>query len=218
MPRSWMGRLETVKKTLIVEMKVTNFQIVGIFLIGAIIGYVISMFLTPKKEGFQDATPAAEPVCSNCGGEYPCKEHPQQRGQCPLCPPYPDMTKYVLKSSIPPVPALPDMSQYMLKTECPAVPDLSQYVLKSSIPKSQPIIVDNSACKKDCGTCPPCPRPRCPDVKCPPPTVCPKCPPCARTVCPPAGNQVVKCRAEPSGDDTPVRPFLSPLSMNPFGN
>jgi len=108
-----------------------------------------------------------------------------------------------------------DMSNYMLKTECPPVPDLAQYVLKSSIPPAQPIIIDTSAdMGKKCGDCPPCPRPRCPEIKCPPPTVCPACPPCARASCP---QTVVKCKAE-DRDDSPVRPFLAPLSGPSFGS
>jgi hypothetical protein len=198
-------------------MRFTPFQMIGILILGIVIGFVLSK-TTTQKEGFETIPSGpSSPMCSVCGTAAPCASHPEDRGQCPQCPPYPDMTKYVLKSSIPPCPAPPDMAQYMLKTECPPVPDLSQYVLKSSIPKPQPIIVDSSACKNQCGDCPPCPRPRCPDVKCPPPTVCPKPPPCPRPSCPPA-NQVVKCRAEPAPDTTPVRPFLSPLNMNPFGS
>jgi hypothetical protein len=214
-----LGRLETLEKLLckVEDMRLTNWQIVGVFFVGVIVGYV-ACSMTRVKEGFETVPSKPQlPICPSCGTTAPCKEHPEQRGQCPLCPPYPDMSKYVLKSSIPPCPSLPDMSQYMLKTECPSVPDMSQYVLKSSIPKPQPIIVDNSACKKECGDCPPCPRPRCPDVKCPPPTVCPKCPPCPRPNCPPSGGKVVKCRAEPAPDENPVRPFLAPLGMNPFG-
>jgi hypothetical protein len=110
--------------------------------------------------------------------------------------------------------ACPDLSNYMLKTECPPVPDLTQYVLKSSIPPPQPIIIDTSAdTEKKCGECPPCPRPRCPEVKCPPPTICPACPPCARPSCP---QTVVKCKAEDS--DTPIRPFLAPLSSPAFSS
>jgi hypothetical protein len=123
------------------------------------------------------------------------------------------MSIYVLKSSIPPCQACPDLSNYMLKTECPPTPDLSKYVLKSSIPKQQPVIIDNSACKKDAGECPPCPRPRCPTVKCP---TCPSCPapaPCPRPVCP---QTTVKCKAEPDTAST-VRPFLAPLSFSTFG-
>jgi hypothetical protein len=105
------------------------------------------------------------------------------------------------------------MSNYMLKTECPPVPDLSKYVLKSSIPKPQPVIIDNSKCKGDSGECPPCPRPRCPVVKCPPPTKCPTPAPCPRAVCPPT---VVKCKSEETTQPT-VRPFLAPLNMSGFG-
>ena len=191
-------------------MRLTVFQTGIIFLVGLLIGYM----LKGTNEGFVTvpSTPAT-PQCSTCGGLTPCSSHPQDRGQCPLCPAYPDMSKYTLKTSIPPCPSVPDMSHYMLKTECPPVPDLSQYVLKSSIPKQQPIIVDSSACKGQCGDCPPCPRPRCPDVKCPSPTVCPKCPPCERQACP---EPKMKCKVE---DTTPsrVRPFLAPLSSGMFG-
>ena len=173
------------------------------------------MLTNTKSEGFQTMPSVpSDPQCSSCGSNYPCSDHPQATGQCPMCPAYPDMSKYVLKSSIPPAPSCPDMSQYMLKTECPPVPDLSHYVLKSSVPKPQPIIVDSSACKGQCGECPPCPRPRCPDVKCPAPTICPKPAPCPRTVCP---TPVMNCKTEVL-DQSPVRPFLAPLSGGQFGN
>ena len=128
----------------------------------------------------------------------------------------PDLSKYMLKSQVPVCNKSansPEMSNYMLKTECPPVPDLSKYVLKSSIPKPQPVIIDNSKCKGDTGECPPCPRPRCPVVKCPPPTKCPTPAPCPRAVCPPT---VVKCKSEESTQST-VRPFLAPLNMGGFG-
>lgn len=65
---------------------------------------------------------------------------------CPSpCPEMPDMSKYILKSSIPP---------------CPKLPDMSKYVLKSSIPKCEPCD------KRKMPPCPPCPRPRCPKIKC----------------------------------------------------
>ena len=162
------------------------------------------------REGFQGDTTA--PICGDCGEKWPCKDH-LSSGVSPVCPEMPDMSKYVLKSSIPPCQPLPDLDNYMLKTECPPVPDMSQYVLKSSVPKQGPVIVDTSACKGDCGECPPCPRPRCPDVKCPPPVKCPACPPCPRATCP---QQVVKCKAE-DVPSTPVRPFLAPLSFPGFG-
>jgi len=128
----------------------------------------------------------------------------------------PDLSKYILKSQIPSCnrSPMPEMSNYMLKTECPPVPDLSKYVLKSSIPKPQPVIIDNSKCKTESGECPPCPRPRCPVVKCPAPTKCPPPAPCPRPVCPPT---VVKCKSEESTQPT-VRPFLAPLNMQSFGS
>ena len=160
------------------------------------------------REGF------TAPVCSKCkkkGSSCGCDQQAiidaAARMTCPPCR-EPDFSKYVLKSSIPPPPSCPDVSTYMLKTECPPVPDLSKYVLKSSIPKQQPVIIDNSSCKGSGGECPPCPRPRCPAVQCPPPTVCPPPAPCARPVCPP---QTVTCKAASSMDST-VRPYLAPLN------
>jgi len=168
------------------------------FCVGFLVAYYV--FNYRKSEGFQgDDEYETSPICLSCGKQS--------------CPPQPDMTKYVLKSSIPPPPVCPNMSQYMLKTECPPVPDLSQYVLKSSIPTPEPIIVDNSSCGKSCGECPACPRPRCPEINCPPPTVCPACPPCERQKCP---QPVVKCKAEETPSKA-VRPFLAPLSFGGFG-
>jgi hypothetical protein len=181
------------------------------------------------KEGFSDARPCN--VCgkpkSVCGCKKKCDScgNPASNGGSkPECPPVapcprvmePDLSKYILKSQIPPCnrSPMPEMSNYMLKTECPPVPDLSKYILKSSIPKPQPVIIDNSRCKTDSGECPPCPRPRCPIVKCPPPTKCPPPAPCPRPVCPPT---VVKCKSEESVQPT-VRPFLAPLNMATFGS
>ena len=186
-------------------MRLTYIQIALVVLLSIAIGY----YLRTSYEGFQiipslgskskQTTPA--PLCPNC------------QTVCPECPPMADMTKYVLKTSIPPCPTCPDMSMYMLKTECPPSPDLTQFVLKSSIPKPDPIIIDNSSCNKNAGSCPPCPRPRCPEVKCPGPVSCPACPPCARAKCP---ERVVKCKAE-DVDTNPVRPYLTPLSVTGFG-
>jgi hypothetical protein len=128
----------------------------------------------------------------------------------------PDLSKYILKSQVPPCSKgqMPEMSNYMLKTECPPVPDLSKYILKSSIPKPQPVIIDNSKCKNDSGECPPCPRPRCPTVTCPPAQACPAPAPCPRPVCP---TTTVKCKTEPAAGGDTVRPYLAPINMNPFG-
>lgn len=189
-------------------------KLIAAFFLGCIITYVVlrttAKVPAPSKEGYQDGG-VAMPSCGGCGGKWPCSHC--GGGAQPTCPPMPDMSKYVLKSSIPPPINCPDMSQYMLKTECPPAPDMSKYVLKSSIPPPQPIIIDSSKVGKECGECPPCPRPRCPDVKCPPPTVCPAPPPCPRPVCP---ETKVKCKAEPV-DSSPVRPFLAPLDFAGFG-
>ena len=170
-------------------------------IVGVLIGLVITRVFAMKRsaEGFEVSA-----SCSNCGEIA--------NVVCPPCRDV-DMTKYVLKSTIPPCPPQPDLSKYMLKTECPPVPDLSKYVLKSSIPKQQPVIIDNSACKKDAGECPPCPRPRCPTVTCPAAPSCPAPAPCPRPVCP---TTTVKCKTEAAGGDT-VRPFLAPLNMQTFG-
>jgi hypothetical protein len=208
-------------------MRLTTFHIVLALAAAIAVGFFFGRQSAPtvaekEKEGFASfqlgaGVPSAR--CGGCGGGWPCSgcAGPQgpPRPVCPPCAPCrePDLSKYVLKSSVPPCPTMPDMSHYMLKSECPPTPDLSKYVLKSSIPKPQPIIIDSSACKNTGGECPPCPRPRCPEVKCPPPTKCPPPAPCPRPVCPP---QTVKCKAEQSYADN-VRPFLAPLGMPGFG-
>ena len=181
-------------------------------LVGVILGMILSNTFMKGKESF--ANYSGEAKCKECRNPAPCG-CPNPRPVCPPCPPCrePDLSKYVLKSTVPPCPPMPDLSKYMLKTECPSVPDLSNYVLKSSVPKPQPVILDCSKCNKPSGECPPCPRPRCPEVKCPAPTKCPPPAPCPRQVCPPT---VVKCKAE----DAPiqqVRPYLAPLSVTGFG-
>lgn len=193
--------LDDLKSFCVIDrMRLTNVQIALIVLLSVAVGY----YINTTKEAFQNAPIAVasqQAICPNC------------QTVCPECPPMPDMTKYVLKSSVPPCPTCPDLSMYMLKTECPPAVDLAQYVLKSSIPKQEPIIIDNSRCNKNGGQCPPCPRPRCPEVKCPGPVSCPACPPCARAKCP---ERVVKCKAE-DVDTNPVRPYLTPLSVTGFG-
>lgn len=194
--------------------KSVNIVVPGLaLLIGIVLGMVLSKAFSKTREGF-DATSELAAQCNRCHKPSPCG-CPSPRPVCPPCPPCrePDMSKYVLKSTIPPCPPQPDLSKYMLKTECPPVPDLSNYVLKSSVPKPMPTILDCSKCTKPKGECPPCPRPRCPEVKCPEPTKCPPPAPCPRQVCPPT---VVKCKAE----DAPiqqVRPYLAPLSVTGFG-
>lgn len=188
-----------------------NAPMILTFFLGIIVGIVyMKYFGAKKKEGFSNA-----PICGTCGGSYPCKGGcgPSSQVVCAPCPTI-DYSKFVLKSTIPPCQQCPDMSAYILKSEVPPIPDLSKYVLKSSIQKPQPIIIDSSACKKDVGECPPCPRPRCKIQQCP---TCPACPvpaPCPRPVCLP---QQIKCKSE-EAPSTTVRPFLSPLSMSGFGS
>ena len=196
-------------------MRLTPIHIGLMILAAIVVGYLLGSTTKSKsREGFQ--TESSEPRCQECGGSWPCSGcQEKSRPVCPPAPPCrePDLSKYVLKTTVPPCPTCPDMTNYMLKTECPPTPDLSRYVLRSSIPKQQPIIIDSSACKGNGGECPPCPRPRCPEVQCPPPTKCAPPAPCPRPVCPP---QVVKCKAE-EGVMSSVRPYLAPLSMPGFG-
>jgi hypothetical protein len=184
-----------------------NKSVILSFIVGCVFMYLFLNVFGKSREGFQLSKCADCPGAGN-GADYP------GAGNGADCPPVPDMSQYVLKTSIPPCPGVPDMQNYMLKSECPPVPDLSQYVLKSSVPKQQPIIIDTSEDRKaKCGDCPPCPRPRCPEVRCPPATVCPAPPPCPRAVCP---QTKVKCKTEEL-DTSPVRPFLAPLGMSTFG-
>jgi hypothetical protein len=210
-------------------MKFTTFHMFIIGVIVILLGTSVSGFILMRVGGFRGASYMGEgfevsegldnspPVCGRCNNPRPrcgCKApSPAPIAPCPRTV-EPDLSKYILKSQVPSTNSLiPDMSNYMLKTECPPVPDLSKYVLKSSIPKPQPIIIDNSSCKKDAGECPPCPRARCPEVKCPAPVKCAPPAPCPRPVCPPT---VVKCKSEESTQST-VRPFLAPLNMQTFG-
>lgn len=123
----------------------------------------------------------------------------------------PDPTKWVLRSAIPPCPPQPDMTRYMLKTECPPQPDMSKYVLKSSVPACPPCI---STCSKPCkiGQCPPCPRARCPAVKCPDPKPCPACPSVNVEACP---EPNVQCNARYESAAN-VRPMLASTSTYGF--
>lgn len=185
------------------------FLLAGI-LLAVVAGYLIGRRGATGAEGFHSYP------CGACGKPRPCGCPPLGPGglgpgsrPCPPCP-EPDPSMWVLKATVPPCPPMPDMSKYMLKTECPSVPDMSKYVLKSSVPQCPPCI---STCSKPCkiGDCPPCPRPRCPIVKCPEPKACPACP---AAQCAPCPEPRIKCNAayDPS---TPVRPMLA--STSTFG-
>ena len=189
-------------------MVITLPHLIGVLIIGVILGIMVHKYIT-HREGFR-----SNASCGACGKPSPCPcPNPRPRYPADAECRQPDMNKYVLKTTIPPCPVLPDMSNYILKSECPPVPDLSNYVLKSSIPKQGPVILDCSKCQKPSGECPPCPRARCPEVKCSPPTKCPACAPCARQACPPA---TISCKANNEVESS-VRPYLAPLSFSGFG-
>ena len=173
------------------------------FIAGLIVMWLI---MRQRIEGFDSQ-------CTVCGGSQPCgcTTESQPRRRCADCPKMPDMSKYVLKTTVPPCPPMPDMSKYILKTEVPPLPDMSKYVLKSSVPKCPPCI---AGCTKPCeiGECPPCPRLRCPAVPPCPRTSCPPCPPCERQTCP---TPDVKCRTVLDYSNTTpnkVKPVLAPLT------
>ena len=209
-------------------------EIVLILAIGVVLGIFVSKYLAGGSEGFTDvsgcSTPGGKPstpICDSCKKDWGTCSCPggsggsgSGSGSRPVCPPCapcrePDLSKYVLKASVPPCPALPDLSNYILKSEVPPVPDMSKYVLKSSIPRQAPVILDCSKCNKPKGDCPACPRPRCPEVKCPPAPSCPPAPKCAP--CPVTPAPKIKCVADESAAQSSVRPYLAPLSFPGFG-
>ena len=127
-----------------------------VLIVGVILGIVLTKYMK-TSEGFDNASDCSEQTCKGCGTiQTVCSP-------CAPCP-VPDLSKYVLKASIPPCPSMPDLHNYVLKSQIPPVPDMTKYVLKSSIPRQQPVILDCSKCNKPSGECPPCPRPRCPEL------------------------------------------------------
>lgn len=102
-----------------------------------------------KVEGYKNYKYTNKYHCcvkNKCG----CKDSNECEKPKLVCPSNcPDLSKYILKSSIPPCPPKPDMSQYVLKSSIPPMPDMSKYVLKSSVPPCR--------CPR-CPTCPPCPK------------------------------------------------------------
>ena len=178
----------------------------GVLLVGLIVGYMVAM-KSPGREGFVDVTQSTCEVCRRDRHDCECKGGGgHDRVKCPQI----DWSKYVLKASIPPCPPQPDMSRYMLKSECPAPPDMSRYILKSAVPACPPCI---STCNKPCkiGSCPPCPRPRCPVVVCPEPKECPPCAPVEPPRCP-EPKVTCKTKYEPE-EPWLVRPLLATTSV-----
>jgi hypothetical protein len=194
-------------------IKIEIAVVVVIGVVALIVGYMFGK--RNISEQFADYS-----TCNRCRNPRPCgcpvkPACPTPPSACPTrepCAPCaePDPSKWVLKASVPPCPPMPDMSKYMLKTECPPHPDMSKYVLKSSVPNCPPCI---STCSKPCkiGECPPCPRPRCPVVKCPEPRSCPACP---ASICAPCPEPDIKCKAAYL-PNSPVRPMLA--STSTFG-
>lgn len=179
---------------------------VGILFLGVLLGFFLRR---SRSEGFIDVTETSCNVCQknpcNCRRTSACGSGGS------VCGANIDMSKYILKASVPPCPSLPDMTSYMLKSECPAPPDMTKYILKSAAPACPPCI---STCNKPCkiGECPPCPRPRCPVVQCPEPKSCAPCAPVEPPRCP---EPTVSCKAQytgtTTGSDWLVRPRLSTI-------
>jgi hypothetical protein len=189
------------------KVALTPMNSIILLLVVGVVFYVGFMYGKRKNmESFVDL------ACDRCAKPRPCPcpaPPAAERPPCPTCP-EPDPSKWVLKASVPPCPPMPDMSKYMLKTECPPLPDMSKYVLKSSVPQCPPCI---STCSKPCkiGECPPCPRPRCPVVRCPEPKSCPACP---AAMCAPCPEPNIRCKAD-YAPGAPVRPMLA--STSTFG-
>ena len=203
-------------------MKIAAGSFGGLVLLGLLAYGIYRLAMGGRYEGFADGDcdrckkprpcgcpPPAPAPCGGCGKpKNACGCPSTGAPNCPACP-LPDPSKWVLKATVPSCPPLPDMSKYMLKTECPPLPNMSKYVLKSSVPKCPPCI---STCSKPCkiGECPPCPRPRCPIVKCPEPKACPACPAASCAPCP---EPNIQCKAD--YQSTNVRPMLA--STSTFG-
>lgn len=189
-------------------MKISSkliFLVLGTFVLGLFLGKITTSTALVVQENFSSR--GASNNCGTCKKKTPCGCAANTKQVVLTCPQMPDMSKYVLKATVPPCPSLPDLSKYMLKTECPPYPDMSKYVLKSSVPKCPPCI---ASCSKPCkiGTCPPCPRPRCPVVKCPEPRSCQPCP----TVFGHCPEPNVSCKtsfADAGSGSGQVRPMLA---------
>ena len=129
-------------------------------------------YVLPKK----CSTPS-KPKCKDkiiLGCEKSKQKPTCGRGGC-VCPNYPDMSKYILKSKMPPSPDIDnivkertknlpkiDLTKYILKSKidpCSPQPDLSKYLLKSSVPPPCKKCLD-SPCGRTSGPPPPAPKPK----------------------------------------------------------
>jgi hypothetical protein len=108
-----------------------------------------------------------------------------------------------------------DMSKYVLKTEVPPIPDMSEYIKKAEIPKCPPCVC---GCSKPCriGKCPPCPRPRCPEPRTATCAPCPACPTPQPVTCP-QSDIIVREVSRQGAGYSGAKPALSPLT-GIFGN
>ena len=132
-----------------------------------------------KEEKECNKPPSNDLVCP------PCKK-------CPLpCPDRcPDLSQYVLKTSVPPCPKCPDMDKYIRKSEIPPplkCPDMDKFVLKSSVPPC-PQCQECPSC--NCGDCPKCPEIPKPNIK-----ICTKL---LKKNCPVCNNQNVQHENNPN--------------------
>ena len=91
------------------------------------------------------------------------------RTEIPECPVMPDMSKYVLKSSIPPCPVCPSCPpchHVLVAAEVEVAVEAEAEAEAGEDGRKHPRYHSNSNCCKPPPPCPPCPRPRCPKVKC----------------------------------------------------
>lgn len=112
-----------------------------------------------EEETTPPTPPSNKSSCDTCAKPQPeCPKSecpkPVYCPPCPKCPPpcprmCPDLSKYVLKTSIPPCPEPKvDKDIYMLKSECKQ-PDMSKYVLKTSVPSFKSTPCPPCICKCD---------------------------------------------------------------------
>lgn len=192
-------------------MKAGTIKLLGVLLVGIVVGFLISKWRSGRTEGFSGGS--NQPMCGSCGkSSLPCGCGANAQPICPPCV-QPDLSQYVLKTTVPQAPAMPDLSQYILKSEIPPVPDLSKYVLRSSMKADTPVIFDCTKCPQVKPSCPKMSCAPCPKIMCPPPMKCDQPAPCPRVVCP---VPEIKCKAVEQKIDS-VRPYLAPLNMMGFG-
>jgi hypothetical protein len=101
-------------------------KIIVLFLILATLSYFANK---TTNENFQNKSSSAAKC--DCKGNDKEGDKEQSIRYVNTCP---DLSKFVLKSSIPPCDPKPDMSKYVLRSSIPPMPDMEKYVLKTSVP------------------------------------------------------------------------------------